>query len=249
MTGKLTLTAHADASSRDLMPPLDSLATAQFDPGEHVGKAGHAPQAVEALQAGTIDGAWIPEPYASQAISKAGAHAHVLVDERDLWPNGRYVTTQLIVRTAFLQEHPDLVRALLEAQVEANDAVNVHAAAAQQVVARQLKAITGSDMDPQVLASAWRNLVFTNDPIASSLLTSAQRAHDNGNVVEAESSLLLDAGGNYLYAPGKFVAAVGVKDLVVVETEDALLVTTRERAQDVGKVVRYLDEKKRHKLV
>ena len=149
-------------------------------------------QAVEALQVGTIDGAWIPEPYASQAISKAGAHAHVLVDERDLWPNGRYVTTQLIVRTAFLQEHPDLVRALLEAQVEANDAVNVDAAAAQQVVARQLKAITGSDMDPQVLASAWRNLVFTNDPIASSLLTSAQRAHDLGLLDKVSLAGLFD---------------------------------------------------------
>ena len=78
---------------------------------------------------------------------------------------------------------------------------------------------------------------------------SARRPSDNGNVVEAESSLLLDAEGNYLYAPGKFVAAIGVKNIVVVETEDALLVTTRERAQDVGKVVKYLDEKKRHKLV
>jgi mannose-1-phosphate guanylyltransferase len=45
------------------------------------------------------------------------------------------------------------------------------------------------------------------------------------------------------------VATVGVKDLVVVETGDALLITTRERAQDVGKVVKYLDEKKLNELV
>jgi NitT/TauT family transport system substrate-binding protein len=147
-------------------------------------------QAVEALQAGAIDGAWIPEPYASQAISKGGAH--VLVDERDLWPNGRYVTTQLIVRTAFLQEHPDLVRALLEAQVEANDAVNADGAAAQQVVARQLKAITGSAIDPEVLASAWQNLVFTNDPIAASLLTSAQRAEKLGLLEDVSLDGLYD---------------------------------------------------------
>jgi NitT/TauT family transport system substrate-binding protein len=147
-------------------------------------------QAVEALQAGAIDGAWIPEPYASQAISKAGAH--VLVDERDLWPNGRYVTTQLIVRTAFLQAHPDLARALLEAQVEANDAVNADGAAAQQVVAQQLKAITGSAIDPQILASAWQNLVFTNDPIASSLLTSAQRAEKLGLLEDVSLEGLYD---------------------------------------------------------
>ena len=59
---------------------------------------------------------------------------------------------------------------------------------------------------------------------------------------------LLNARGNYIHAPGKFVAAVGVSDLVVVETPDALLITTRQHAQDVGKIVKYLDEKKLHKL-
>ena len=48
---------------------------------------------------------------------------------------------------------------------------------------------------------------------------------------------------------GKFVAAVGVENLVVVETDDALLITTREHAQDVGKIVKYLDEKKMKRLV
>jgi mannose-1-phosphate guanylyltransferase len=58
----------------------------------------------------------------------------------------------------------------------------------------------------------------------------------------------MNARGNYIYAPGKFIAVVGVNDLVVVETPDALLITTRQNAQDVGKVVKYLDEKKLHKL-
>ena len=59
---------------------------------------------------------------------------------------------------------------------------------------------------------------------------------------------LLNASGNYVHSPGKFVAAVGVSDLVVVDTPDALLITTRRNAQDVGKVVKYLDGKKLHKL-
>jgi mannose-1-phosphate guanylyltransferase len=75
------------------------------------------------------------------------------------------------------------------------------------------------------------------------------RGGENVNVIQAEKSFALNADGNYIHAPGKFVAAVGVKDLVIVETDDALLVTTREHAQDVGKVVQYLDEKKLHKLV
>ena len=69
------------------------------------------------------------------------------------------------------------------------------------------------------------------------------------NIITALQSFTLDAVGNFVHAPGKFVAAVGVKDLVVVETGDALLITTRERSQDVGKVVKYLDEKKLEKLV
>ena len=69
-----------------------------------------------------------------------------------------------------------------------------------------------------------------------------------GNLVASSGHFLMNARGNYVYAPGKFVAAVGVSDLVVVETPDALLITTRQHAQDVGKVVKYLDEKKLHKL-
>jgi mannose-1-phosphate guanylyltransferase len=70
----------------------------------------------------------------------------------------------------------------------------------------------------------------------------------NGNLIHCASSFVLNASGNYVHAPGKFVATVGVSDLVIVETADALLITTRHHAQDVGKVVKYLDEKKLHKL-
>jgi mannose-1-phosphate guanylyltransferase len=75
-----------------------------------------------------------------------------------------------------------------------------------------------------------------------------QRPHDD-NLITGAGNFTLRAQGNYIHAPGKFVAVVGVSNLVVVETDDALLITTREQAQDVGKIVKYLDEKKLHKLV
>jgi mannose-1-phosphate guanylyltransferase len=77
--------------------------------------------------------------------------------------------------------------------------------------------------------------------------TARSKPHE-GNLVAASGKFLLNAHGNYIHAPGKFVAAIGVIDLVVVETADALLITTREQAQDVGKIVRYLDQKKLHRL-
>jgi mannose-1-phosphate guanylyltransferase len=69
------------------------------------------------------------------------------------------------------------------------------------------------------------------------------------NLIAGNGWFTLNAQGNYIHAPGKFVAALGVNNLVVVETEDALLITTRDQAQDVGKVVKYLDEKKLRNLV
>jgi mannose-1-phosphate guanylyltransferase len=76
-----------------------------------------------------------------------------------------------------------------------------------------------------------------------------KRHPPDGNLVNGNGTFTLQAQNNYIHAPGKFVAALGVKDLVVVETGDALLITTREHAQDVGKVVKYLDEKKLRNLV
>jgi mannose-1-phosphate guanylyltransferase len=72
---------------------------------------------------------------------------------------------------------------------------------------------------------------------------------DGENVIHAQQSFTLNADGNFIHSKRKFVAAVGVKNLVVVETDDALLITTREHSQEVGKVVKHLDEKKLKHLV
>lgn len=76
----------------------------------------------------------------------------------------------------------------------------------------------------------------------------AKGTSPEGNLIDSSGTFVLNARGNYIHVPGKFVAAVGVSDVVVVETPDALLVTTRQHAQDVGRVVKYLDEKKLRKL-
>jgi mannose-1-phosphate guanylyltransferase len=70
-----------------------------------------------------------------------------------------------------------------------------------------------------------------------------------GENVLAGQGLALDAAGNFLYSPTKFVAAIGVRDLIVVETPDALLIVPRDRAQDVAKIVKSLEERKLNKLL
>lgn len=70
--------------------------------------------------------------------------------------------------------------------------------------------------------------------------------HEN---ITAGSNLLLDARGNWLSSPKNFLAAIGIHDLIVVDTPDSLLLCARDRAQDVGKVVDYLRKSKRSRLL
>lgn len=77
---------------------------------------------------------------------------------------------------------------------------------------------------------------------------SEQHVREGANVIEAATESMLESKGNYVYAQGKHVALVGVEDLVVVETGDVLLITTRERCQDVGKLVKQLQQKKHEHL-
>lgn len=74
-------------------------------------------------------------------------------------------------------------------------------------------------------------------------------AKKNGENVVAGEGQTLDASGNFLWAPSKFVAAIGVRDLVVVETPDALLLCARDRTQDVAQIVKHLEQQKLTKLL
>jgi mannose-1-phosphate guanylyltransferase len=72
---------------------------------------------------------------------------------------------------------------------------------------------------------------------------------EHANVTDSSGNVVIGARGNYVYAPAKFVALIGVHDLVVVETPDALLITSREHSQDVGKVVKELVGRGRTDLI
>ena len=75
------------------------------------------------------------------------------------------------------------------------------------------------------------------------------RGDGDGNVAETEGHLTIEAGNNYIYSPKKFVALVGVENLVIVDTEDALLIAHRDHSQDVGKIVKELSSSGRNDLI
>ncbi len=129
--------------------------------------------AVLEFRSGQIDGAWEPEPYATEMVLDGGKR---LVDEASLWPGGRFVTTNLVVTQSFLKAHPAAVSGLLKGQIQANGYINAHGPAAARAANAELTKLLGKGLAPDVLAQSLTHLTFTDDPIASSLATDAQHA-------------------------------------------------------------------------
>ena len=149
---------------------------------------------------GALDGAWVPEPYASSLVLKSGGH--VLVDEKDLWPQGQFVTTHLIVRTEFLEQYPDTVAALLRANVESVEFAGTDPAGAKAAVNAGLEAAGGKKLDDAVLERAWSELTVTYDPIATALAQSAENGVAAGTTADE-----VDLDGIYDLAPLNAVLA------------------------------------------
>jgi sulfonate transport system substrate-binding protein len=148
--------------------------------------------ALQAFAQGAIDGAWVPEPNLSRMVLES--KGKVLVDEKTLWPNGQFVTTHLIVKQEFLKKYPETVKKLLQGHIAAEKAISTDSAAAQKAANEQLAALSGKPLKDDVLASAFKNLTFTNDPIASSLYTSAQHAQDVGLLKPVDLKGIYDLG-------------------------------------------------------
>ncbi len=127
---------------------------------------------------GDLDGAWVPEPWGARLIHEGGGR--LMVDERDLWPNGTFVTANVIVSTKLLNEKPALVKAFLEAHVEATEWIDHNPAEALKVINDQLQTLTGKALSNDTLTEAFGRMNVTWDPISPSLLTYADWAFDLG---------------------------------------------------------------------
>jgi NitT/TauT family transport system substrate-binding protein len=121
------------------------------------------PKTLDAFKKGEVDGGWLPEPWASRLVQDAGAT--VLLDEKSLWPDGRFPSTVVIVRSEFLQQHPDTVRALLKGEAAAIDWAAANQAEAKTVVNDSLKELAGSTLSQAVLDRAFQGIELTLDPI------------------------------------------------------------------------------------
>lgn len=173
-------------------------------------------QSLTLFQKGDIDGAWVPEPWASRLVLEAGGK--VFLDEKDLWPKKQFLTTQIVAATDFLNKYPKTVEAILKGHMQSVTEIKKSPAAAQDAVQNQIVAATGKRLSDAVIARAWSNLIFTYDPLIPTLVQSSKDAVATG--------LLTNLGSRGL---------VGIYDLRIL---NKLLVASKQKrvlTQGLGK--------------
>src|ERR687896_517808 len=125
-----------------------------------------------------IDGAWLPEPWGAKLIKEADVK--VLVDERDLWPDGQFVTAHIIARTDYIERNPDIIKKLLEAHIDITTWINDNRDEALQIFNTELNKLTGQTIPEDELREGISKMELTYDPIKESLLKAANDAFDIG---------------------------------------------------------------------
>jgi NitT/TauT family transport system substrate-binding protein len=125
-----------------------------------------------------IDGAWTVEPWVSRLIKEG--NGRLLIDEREIWPNGDFVTAHIIVSKKFLDAHPGLVKKWISAHVETTEWINKNLPEAKKLVNGEIKKLTTKALADDIVDSSFARLKVTYDPIKDSLIKSAKWAFEQG---------------------------------------------------------------------
>ncbi len=125
-----------------------------------------------------IDGAWVPEPWGAKLVKEG--NGRIFLDERSLWPGGKFVTANIIAKTDYLKNNPDVIKKLLTAHVNETTWINDHKEEAIKSFNTEIKKLTGKTIAEDELRDAFSRLGFTYDPIRQSLFKLADNAYDLG---------------------------------------------------------------------
>lgn len=134
--------------------------------------------AFQLMKRDRLDGAWVPEPWATRMVEQIGAQR--VIDERTLWPQGRFPTTVLVASEPALRTAPDVVESVIRAHEKTTQRLVELGSAAATEVGEALGKLLEKKLPPQLIASAFRYLDVTSDPVHDALALTAQRMNKLG---------------------------------------------------------------------
>ncbi len=175
-----------------------------------------------------IDGAWVPEPWGARLVNEA--NGKIFVDERDLWPpEGQFVTANIIVRTDYLKENPDVIEKLLEAHVNETLWIDARLNSLDNGTTQEnnsskirevvnafnngLKQITGKTIPDNELEESLKRMDFTYDPLKQSLYKIGEDANSLGFISKTKGNKLDISGIFDLSLLNKVLQERGLKPL------------------------------------
>jgi NitT/TauT family transport system substrate-binding protein len=132
------------------------------------------PDIVNLFRQNQIDGAWVPEPWASTLVLQG--QGDLLVDERTLWPEGKFSSVCLVASPKLLKSGPDIVKGLLSAHLAAIDLIHHNRDEAKKLAGEHIGKLTSQPMPADVLDRAFSMQDATYDPLSSSILAGADHA-------------------------------------------------------------------------
>ncbi len=135
------------------------------------------------LDKGDIDAALVPEPWGARLVSEV--KANVLLDQKQVWRDGKYTTAVVVARTKFIKDHPELVEKFLRTHVELTAYMNQNPEPAKETINAQIKELTGKPLSKDILDAAFKRLTVTNDPEKDSVVDFVKLSLDAGFIKAA----------------------------------------------------------------
>jgi len=127
---------------------------------------------------GDIDGAWVPEPWATMLVQDLDGIR--VFNESQFWPEEQFSSVLLIGRTNFVEKNPEIIKNWIESNEKTVQWINANPTKAKQVYSQFLKDYMGKTLPDEIIDESFSNLVITSDPLKKSVYTFAERADSLG---------------------------------------------------------------------
>ncbi|HWP49579.1 MAG TPA: aliphatic sulfonate ABC transporter substrate-binding protein [Candidatus Limnocylindrales bacterium] len=127
---------------------------------------------------GEVDGVWTVEPWVTRLLVEG--KGVIYLEEKDLWKDGKYVTTHLVTSVQFLKDHRDILKKWIAAHIELTQWINQNPDEAKKILNEEIAVETGKSLSPQILEGSFARLELTYNPIRDSLFKAAEDAFKIG---------------------------------------------------------------------
>ena len=123
---------------------------------------------------GDIDGAWVPEPWATMLVEELDGVR--LFDENEFWPENQFSSVLLIGRSDYIEKNPEIIKKWINANEKTAQWINNHPDESKKLYNEFLNSYMGRTLPQNIVEKSFSNIIITSEPLENSVYTFAERA-------------------------------------------------------------------------